>query len=97
MTKSQRSIIITILQLRIAKKIVELTKLKEGMYNGWIYPTEVTIPLKISYTTLGGFLDKLKKKGVIQSLQHLEKLEWGGVFRLTRKGKIELENEINAL
>jgi len=92
--KTERPLITTILQLRMVSRILKLTELKKED-NGWIYPTEVTIPLKIKYSALQSYLDKLEKRGIIRRLSHTVRTEWGGVFRLTEKGKTELLKEMN--
>jgi predicted transcriptional regulator len=90
-------LISTILQLKIAKRILEVTEIKQKIYNGWIYPTEITIPLHLKYTTLESYLKKLEKKEVVQFLIHIVRGEHGSVFKVTEKGKTWLLKEIEEL
>ena len=87
----------TILQLKIAKCIRELTDIKE-FYDGWIFRTEVVHLIDVKYNTLHDFLEKLEREGVIMYLGNKVKPEYqGGVFKITDKGKRRIEEELKEL
>jgi hypothetical protein len=95
MSNSKR-LIKTTFQLKICFCLLKLTELKRALNdNGWFYKIDVVNLCGGKYTTVDGYLQFLKKRGLLKYLVVVTKPDWqGGVLRLTDKGESEIKAEL---